>query len=290
MTIPRAGQDPSSGFEHLALIAFGENSEEGVMAFLVDYTACFDDSGTHPESPTAVCAGYVATVAQWRHFEREWREADAHEPFMPFHTTDFLSRHRQFEGWDQQRADGLLRKLTGIINGRVRYAVISAVVKKDYDEVVPEWLKERAGRKPFTFCVTSCLGFIKQWRDKYKIASPIEYVFDWMGKGKGEIMGAFEGLIKYEHYDDIGAYKGGLSFQTKDKFVQLQAADIIATAGGRHMNRKVLAGKSMHSEPLFNEVMEFKPRPSNRYFDRENLTQWVAQMGKHKDDPNWGIV
>jgi hypothetical protein len=285
-----ACQDLSSGFEHLVLIAFGKNSEEAVMAFLVGYTACFDDSGTHPGSPTAVCAGYVATVTQWRHLEKEWREADAREPFMPFHTADCLSRHKQFEGWDNQRVYGLLRKLTGIINSRVRYAVISAVVKKDYDEVVPEWLKERAGRKPYTFCVASCLGFIKQWRDQYKITSPIEYIFDWMGKGKGEIMGAFGGLIRYHHQDDIGAYKGGLSFQTKDRFVQLQAADIIATAGGHHMNYKVLAGKSTEGEPLFDEVMKFKPRPSNRYFDRKNLIEWVARMEKHKDDPNWGIV
>ena len=111
-----------------------------------------------------------------------------------------------------------------------------------------------------------------------------------MGKGKGEIMAAFAGLIKFEHQDDVGAYKGGVSFQTKEALVQLQAADIIACAAGRHMNRRVLAGRPWDGEPWFNDVMSLKPRPRNRFFDKSNLAQWIAGMRKHKDDPNWGIV
>ena len=108
------------------------------MAFVEDFTACFDDSGTHPESRTAVCAGYVATVEQWRNLEREWREADKQDPFMPFHLTDCLAAHRQFKGWNKERKYTLVKKLIGIINSRVRQGVISAVVKSDYDELVPE--------------------------------------------------------------------------------------------------------------------------------------------------------
>jgi hypothetical protein len=268
---------------------FPENNEEELMAFLVDFTGYFDDSGTHAESETAVCAGYVSTVKQWREFERNWKEADKREPFMPFHTTDCLAGRKQFHGWTEERKRGLMRKLTGIINARVRQGIISAVVKKDYDEIVPEWLKARVGKNHYTFCVASCLGLIKLWRGNFNITSPIEYVFDWMGKGKGEIMAAFDSIIKFRNEDDIGAYKGGLSFQSKDTVGQLQAADMIAAAAGWHMNHRVLAGRSDQSEPWFNDIMSLKPRPRNRYFDRNNLTEWVARMEKHKDNPNWGI-
>lgn len=256
------------------------------MAFLAAY---FDDSGTHKQSETAVCAGYVASVEQWKEFERNWREADDEDHFLPFHATDCLAGREQFHGWDEERKYRVIRRLIGIINLRVRKGFISAVVKKDYEEIVPEWIKARSGKHHYTFCVWSCLAFISEWRQERSISEPLQYVFDIMGKGKGEIMAAFDSFMEFERADDIGAFKGGLSFQNKKSIVQLQAADMIACAAGWHMNHRVLSGRSEQAEPWFDNIMSVKPRPKNRYFNRRNLTEWVAKMEKHKDDPNWGI-
>jgi hypothetical protein len=90
------------------------------MAFIADFIAYFDDSGTHKQSEIAVCAGYIASVEQWRHFERNWKEADNGEHFMPFHTADCRAGRKQFTGWDEQRKERVIRRLIGIINARVR--------------------------------------------------------------------------------------------------------------------------------------------------------------------------
>lgn len=256
------------------------------MAFLAGY---FDDSGTHKQSETAVCAGYVASVEQWKEFERNWKEADNDEHFLPFHTTDCLAGRKQFIGWDEWRKHRVMRRLIGIINTRVRHGFISAVVKKDYDEIVPAWIKSRSGKNHYTFCVWSCFAFISQWRQQRNMTEPFEYVFDMMGKGKGEILAAFNSFMEFNRGVDIGAYKGGLSFQSKQNVVQLQAADMIASAAGWHMNHRVLSGRSTQAVPWFDDIMRLKPRPRNRYFDSGNLTEWAERMEKHKDDPNWGI-
>jgi hypothetical protein len=83
--------------------------------------------------------------------------------------------------------------------------------------------------------------------------------------------------------------KDGYSFQSKEDFLGLQAADIIASAAGWHMNHRVLSGRSEQAEPWFKDIMSLKPRPRNRYFDRKNLIEWVERMKKHENDPNWGI-
>jgi hypothetical protein len=137
--------------------------------------------------------------------------------------------------------------------------------------------------------VWSCLAFISKWREERDVTVPVEYVFDIMGKGKGEILAAFNSFIEFGHAVDIGAYEDGISFQSKGSVIQLQAADMIASAAGWHMNHRVLTGKSEQAAPWFQDIMSLKPRPRNRYFDRGNLPEWVSRMEKHKDDPSWGI-
>jgi hypothetical protein len=256
---------------------------------MANISGYFDDSGTHLQSETAVCAGYVATVEQWKELERNWREVDNTEHFGVFHTAAWLGGYKQFKGWEASRKERVFRRLIGIINARVRHGFISAVVKKDYDEIVPDWIKARSGKYHYTFCVWSCLAFISQWRQQRKMIEPFQYVFDRMGKGKGEIISVLDSFIKFRRAGDIGVFEGGYSFQGKEEFVQLQAADIIASAAGWHMNNRVIKGRSDQAESWFKDVMSLRPKPRNRYFDRENLTEWVAKMEKHKDDPNWGI-
>ena len=128
-----------------------------------------------------------------------------------------------------------------------------------------------------------------QWRQERNITTPVEYIFDMMGKGKGEIKAAFNSFIEFDRAVDIGAYEGGISFQSKKSVVQLQSADMIAAAAGWHMNHRVLDGRSEQGEPWFEDIMSLMPRPRNRYFDQSNLVEWAGRMDKHKDDPNWGI-
>lgn len=193
------------------------------MAFLVDFTGYFDDSGTDANSEVAVCAGYVATAEQWAQLARNWAEVDDTEKFGVFHTSDCLGGFQQFAEWTKDRKQSVLKRLIGITNLRVRHGFISAVIKRDYDEIVPEWLKARIGKYHYTFCAWSCFAFISQWRQKNGLTEPMQLIFDTMGKGKGEIINAYDSFIAFGNADYIGAYKNGLAFESKELFPQLQA-------------------------------------------------------------------
>jgi len=88
------------------------------------------------------------------------------------------------------------------------------------------------------------MGKILKWRMRHNYRGPIQYVFDRMSKGTGEIGAAFEMALEegddramFEH----GIFKDGWSFQDKAVVLPLQGADILAWESLRHMRKVVLA-------------------------------------------------
>ena len=103
---------------------------------------------------------------------------------------------------------------------------------KAYDLHTPQQVKDDLGKRHFTFVVRSVLDFVRQWYAVYGNGKAVQYVFDRMGKGRGEIMAIFD-LMKER--PDLAKQLGvlpndpdGIAFQNKGFFKPLQAADILA--------------------------------------------------------------
>ena len=159
------------------------------------FTLYCDDSGTHASSDVAVAGCYIATVEQWRELKRNWEEVDKKEDFGVFHMADFVARREQFaspEWQDDAKRDRTLKKLVNVINTRATYAIAAAVVKSAYDEIVPEDIRHRLGKNHYTFAIRMCIAFIEKWRAKHGYSEPMQYVFDRLSKGKGDIEAALE--------------------------------------------------------------------------------------------------
>jgi hypothetical protein len=159
-----------------------------------------DDGGTHAQSDIAVAACYVATVEQWREFNRSWEEANASEDFGVFHMADFVARKNRFalpEWQDDHKRHRTLRRLINIIVTRARHGFYSAVEKPAYDEEVPQEFKDKRklGNNHYTFAVRMCMAKVLKWRMRYNYQEPIEFVFDQMSKGKGDINAVFDYLV-----------------------------------------------------------------------------------------------
>src|SRR5207249_3878971 len=89
----------------------------GDERIVVVLTTAFDESGSHDDARCISIAGYVASVAQWELFTKEWVKALRAEgvpPWPPpkpgepipdpfFHMTDFENREKQFKGWSTVR-------------------------------------------------------------------------------------------------------------------------------------------------------------------------------------------
>jgi hypothetical protein len=205
------------------------------------FTLYCDDSGTHAQSDVAVAACYLSTADQWTEFKRNWDEAEAREHFGVFHMADFVAKKGHFgspEWQDQGKRDRTVQRLINVIKTRVRIGFSVAVMKSAYDDVIVNGnLRHKFGDNHYAFCVRVCTALVDKWRHKYGYKEPVQYVFDRLSKGKGDIDAIFNVLLKGGEDADrrYGVFKDCWSFQDKAEEVQLQAADIWAWENYRHL-------------------------------------------------------
>jgi hypothetical protein len=189
-------------------------------------TLCCDDSGTHAESEIAVAACFISDDTQWEHFDGDWKAANADEHFGVFHMADFVARKEQFalsEWQDGQKRDRTIKRLITITNIRKKHGFFAAVEKSAYDAEVPKELRERykIGNNHYTFAVRMCMGKIIKWRRRHNHDGPVQFVFDRMTKGSGEINAVFEFAIKEGEEKTLrenGIRRNGCFFKNKTKF------------------------------------------------------------------------
>jgi hypothetical protein len=267
------------GFEHFTRSIFAQ--PEDLMAMFALYC---DDSGTHSESPVAVAACFVAPVLQWEHFVKDWNAANERENFGVFHMGKFVAHQKQFalpEWQDEPKRDRTIKRLINIINTRRQHGFVAAVEKSAYDSEVPKHLRERfsLGNNHYTFVVRMCLGNVYQWRRKYGYKEPVQFVFDQMTKGSGEINAIFEHAL--EEGPEKALLHGisrevGWSFQSKSQVLPLQAADILAWESLHYMQRVFLPEIKEKSRKSYDAITETST--VRGYHNRESLRKLIEHL------------
>jgi hypothetical protein len=163
------------------------------------FTLYCDDSGTHPKSDVAVGACYVSTAEQWTECKRNWNEANDRENFGVFHTADFVAKQAQFaasEWSDKTKRDRTIRALINLIKTRAQIGFSAVVEKSAYDDVVLQSaLRHKFQDNHYAFCIRLCTAMVNRWREQYGYDEPVQYVFDRVSQGKGEIDKMFGILV-----------------------------------------------------------------------------------------------
>jgi hypothetical protein len=158
-------------------------------------TTYFDDSGTSPAQDVAVVAGYVGSVIQWDRFKVAWRLMLDEFGIKAMHRTDLESFEGEFKGWTPERRKELVQKAQKIIkNPTHTYVPIgSAVIKADFDEIIPKRLQEHVGGH-YGWCVTEAMVLANYWAQKAKHRDPIDWVFEAGTNGSVKVSEMFNRL------------------------------------------------------------------------------------------------
>jgi hypothetical protein len=277
-------------FEHLVLgvnLGFGD-----LMAMFSFYC---DDSGTHEESPVAVAACLISSVDKWTEFQKSWCEVNKAENFGVFHMADFENSYEQFSAqeWrDENKKQRTLSRLIGAIRTNVQTGMAVAVVKSDYDKVIPPDIRDRfkLGKNHYTFAIRTCLGHVLRWRKEHGYTQPMTYVFDRMGKGKGEINAMFESALTGQDLAlrDFGIYKDCWSFADKDGIAQLQGADICAWETLRYMNSVFMRPRGRQQAIRWSFALLYKEPLLFNCHNEKTLTEVVefARLRKELSEAN----
>ncbi|HUY12755.1 MAG TPA: DUF3800 domain-containing protein [Terriglobia bacterium] len=218
----------------------------GLDYLIFMFRVYFDDSGTDANSDITVAACYVSTKRGWDEFVTEWDRARWQEGFDSFHMAEFTApsehQHKPYCDWDEVKKNHVYERLAKIINQNKRIGIAVAVPKENWNRT-PERIRLHFGTEHYTFAVRLCMMQIAKWRKKSLISLPIQYVFDWemnTSRKRKEIDTIFEIFSNpaHEHLAEVyGVEPEGYSFQRKENFKPLQAADILAWQMRSHMHK-----------------------------------------------------
>jgi|ERR1700686_703683 len=187
------------------------------------FTAYFDESGTHASSRAIIVSGWVASNQQWIDFGRAWQDTLADHGLARFHMADFAQSKREFARWkgDESRREGFLRRLIQILRKFTRRSFSSAVIIDDYEEVNKKYRLIETLGPPYALCGVTCVKKVNDWRAEHGYLDPVLSIFEDGAQYKGKL------LTNVERWDFPEPFLKP-RFGTKDEYVALQAADLIA--------------------------------------------------------------
>jgi hypothetical protein len=261
-----------NAFEHLRQSLFAKKGDLFVMI-----SGYFDDSGTSANERAAVVAGYLGSVSQWDNFCREWSQFLADYGITEMHRADLETFHGEFleeYGWNPERRTKCVRDAHRIIKKNTYTALSAAVIKADFDEIIPDDIKKLFGGA-YGWAALMCIWQSYGWFYKQKKPSDINWVFEAGTKGRNEFDKIMANI--YRRHDLRQQFKiWGWSFNSK-KVLPLQAADVIAYESFKQIDGQIIdKGK----RPVRRSAQDlFRPSEVQhlRYQDREGL-KWILSL------------
>jgi hypothetical protein len=234
------------------------------------FRAFLDESGTHDESPVITVAGYVARPGKWREFVPKWERVLRPSGIKVFHSVDCNAFRKEFEGWDRERRDALVRRLLPLLPGIEGVGLAIGIVLRDLDELLKEreYLREYLG-SPYQACLQWWLQSLIGEMQKKNNREPVAVVHEENQYAK-EAKAAYDWVRqRHDTYRQLVSF----SFGAKQEFVPLQAADILAYDVGKRLSN--LAGKPRKSyEALTPPGFE----PWIRFYHKKNLPFLLSNL------------
>lgn len=237
--------------------------------------AFLDESGTHDGSPVVTVAGYFARHMTWKIFTRDWRRALKPDGINIYHATDAQALEGEFKGWTEDERDDLVKKLLPIIARQQMVGVAMSIVMRDYAEATKnrKWPHKIIG-SPYATCFQWLIREILSSAQRVNTDEPIA-IFHEQNNYKGEAERAYE-YVKLRH--DKNNNLAGFAFSTKDKYVPLQAADILAfeagkaaSNSGQKMRRPLTAMSRPHNRPII------------KFYDKSNMMMLLDTITKFNE-------
>jgi hypothetical protein len=162
------------------------------------FTIYLDDSGSDPLQHVAIATAFIIPHIQIARLEGEWDGFRQKHGFSSFHTSEFVAKNGKskdgpWDQWDEGKRNKVFGRVRQIAKKYGTRAVSMAVNKAEYDEVVPEEFRNYLGKHHYTWAVRQVIA----WIDKFSVSPPRRWVFDSMGKPKGERRIEIEDVMQY---------------------------------------------------------------------------------------------
>jgi hypothetical protein len=223
--------------------------------------AFIDESGIHDGSPVLTVAAYLGRQNVWRDWAKKWNVAK--RPIRVCHAADAANLKGEFEGWTHNDVGELAKKLLPIIANVELAGMVIGIHMGEYRKSIaghPE-LESLLGN-PYSACFHWLVSTIIDIANKQKSGERIAFIHE-TNDYQGEALSAFAWIKEDVNMKNRNV---SLTFGSKEEYVPLQAADILAYEGNKRFR-----------DP---------DRPPRRSWTALNPTDKIIQghFGKHNMD------
>jgi hypothetical protein len=189
--------------------------------------AAIDDSGSEPQSPVFIFAGFVTSAERWAAFSTEWQAALDELPRLDYFKMSEAARlQEQFDrkkGWDEVKRDDRLITLTRIIN-KYAEARIHASMRNDhfekYVKAIPVPKRKLGTDSPYLMVFMQIVLAMAVAGDRIGVTDPCDFIFDEQGAFSNEVLGwwpTFKELVKNSSKSDLARFVGSPPIFRDDK-------------------------------------------------------------------------
>jgi hypothetical protein len=265
---------------------------------MLGLTVYADESGTHDlrgasrGSEVTAIAGYAATRQNWERFSRRWKTALRQYGVEVFHMSSYWRKDPPYDKWSDAKQKKFLAKLIKIARDNTWFAIGGMVPTKDWHEAVPDDIKAGGigGRldfsHPYHFCFqmffARLMDVLTEEVDRILKAkrSPfaknfhkekVTFIFDRQDQFQQVASVGFD-IIK--EVVDPNDRLASLTFGSKEQYIPLQAADLIAFYARRILTHQ-MQGKPWRDP--FERLLEERHNLMLYYFTRGQLYDFARK-------------
>jgi hypothetical protein len=201
--------------------------------------AAIDDSGSEPQSPIFILAGFVAPFGAWLQFTAEWQALLDKPPKLDyFKMSEAGSLSEQFHrsrGWTDRLRDTRVLELAQVVRkfavARIHASMKNAHFTK-YITSVPAPERKLAIDSPYVLLFTQIILAMATAGDQLGLQGACDFIFDEQGAFGREALDwwpNFKQLVNAQRRSDIAKLVGSRPiFRDENEFLPLQASDLYA--------------------------------------------------------------
>lgn len=244
---------------------------------------CFaDESGTHdqfgiqPGSEVAAVVGYLSWDTRWATFCGQWQEILSRYEVKVFHYADLANRKEPYYNWHEDKIERFMRELIPIARNNTIMGIGGLVSVRDYNAIIPDSVKYN---HPYHFCFDAFFGALRQFllnASNWGYESPfapnekVAFFFDRQEQFKHKALEQYDHALTH----DTDNRFGGIAFESKEEYPQLQAADLLV-GRTRGIGRRIYQGRQLVSKNSWNEDLGVSGKILVMYYDAEILEKLV---------------
>jgi hypothetical protein len=232
-----------------------------------------DESGIHDGSPVVTVGAYFGRPKQWETFNKRWTAKK--RPIHVYHATDAQNLKGEFKGWDAAERDKLVAGLLPIIPASGVAGIVIGIQMNDFLAAMKSHpdLRKMFGT-PYTACFQWTVQRVLEIQRKVKNRERLAF-FHECNEYQAEALESFEWVKKNSNANKIDMR---LKFGTKQDYVPLQAADVLAYEGNRRLRDP--SGPERRS---FKALSPENERLHVQYYGKKMMPWLIERLQKIKD-------